>query len=144
MRKLAYILLIAFLTFSCKKDATISEDLIGDWLYERETFDNSTSFEDLDTEGYMSFRRDKSGNWNQSNVFFSFILEWELQSEDTQLSISRELITTPPPSAFTRVFDITRVDENNYILTYHLKIPDPSETIEGLEQFENIILTRME
>ncbi len=143
MRNYICILLIVISAISCGKEKTISEELVGDWFYERETFNSFSIFEDPDTEGFMSFSEDETGNWSQANGFQDFSLEWDLQANDTKIAITRYLIDQPTIFPSTLIYDLQREDEDNFTFTFHIKVESPIDSLEEFEQFENIILTRM-
>ncbi len=46
---------------SCSKDRTIEDDLVGELIYERETFNSGSTFEDTDTRVIMTFNEDEAG-----------------------------------------------------------------------------------
>lgn len=144
MRPLLFIFLISIIFSSCGKEKTISDELVGDWLYERETFNSFTTFEDPDTEGYMSFKEDETGNWSANSTSLNFSLEWDLQSNDEKISITKYIIGQQNVFPSSTIYDITRTDEDNFTFTFHFKAESIIDTIEPFEQFENIILTRME
>lgn len=143
MKKGVLFLFVVICMFSCGKEKTRSDELVGDWLYERETFNSFSTFEDPDTEGYITFREDETGNWSQSIGFLNFSLEWDLQANDEKISITKYALETQIIFPSSTVYDLKRMDEDNFTLTFHIKTESPSDSIPGFEQFENIILKRM-
>lgn len=144
MKKGALLLFVLICFLSCGKEKTISDELVGDWLYERETFNSFSTFEDPDSEGYISFREDETGNWSTSSGFLNFSLEWDLQSNDEKIAITKYGLELQILFPSMTLYDIKRTDEDNFTFTYHIKTESPIDTIEGFEHFENIILSRME
>jgi len=143
MKNWISILLIVFISISCGKEKTISEELAGEWLYEREAFNSFSPLEDPDTAGFMSFRDDETGNWMKSNSFPNYDFEWDLQSNDQKIAMTKYLTGFGTNFPITTVYDLKRTDEDNFTLTNHFKFESNIDTIEGFEQFENIILLRM-
>ena len=129
---------------SCSKEKTISDELVGEWLYERETFRSSSTFEDQDTRGTMSFLEDETGRWTPVQGFSEFDIEWDLQSNDTKISITKVLEGTTSSYNIGLVYDLNRNDEDSFTFTRHIKFESPIDSLEDFEQFENIILTRLE
>ena len=144
MRKILLFFSIVVLAFSCSEEKTVGDELVGDWLYERETFNSFTTFEDPDTEGYMSFREDETGNWSAHETMLNFSLEWDLQANDEKIAITKYIIGHQNVFPSTTIYDITRTSEDKFTFTFHFKTESVIDTIEPFEQFENIILTRME
>lgn len=143
MKKGILFLFIVVCMFSCAKEKTISEELVGDWFYERETFNSFSSFEDPDTEGYISFNEDETGNWNPSLGFLNFSLEWDLQSNDEKISITKYALDPAFFFPSSTLYDMKKTDEDNFTFTFHIKTESSIDSLEGFEQFENIILSRM-
>ena len=144
MKQFLILLLIAFVSVSCGKEKTVHDELIGDWLYERETFNSFTTFEDFDTEGYISFRDDETGNWSSNEGFIDFSLEWDLQADNEKISITKYPLNQPFLFPINTIFDLKRTNEDYFSLTFHIIAESPIDTLADFEQFENIILTRME
>ncbi|MFT6334754.1 MAG: hypothetical protein ACI86M_002169 [Saprospiraceae bacterium] len=55
--------------FSCSEGRTVEDDLVGEWIYERETFSSESTFEDPDTRGVMTFNEDETGTWISDDGF---------------------------------------------------------------------------
>ncbi|MEM9544971.1 MAG: hypothetical protein AAGA77_03315 [Bacteroidota bacterium] len=144
MKNYLLFVLLVLVGLGCGKEKTISDELVGDWFYERETHISFSSFDDPDTEGFMSFNDDETGYWESSNGFQSFDLEWDLQMNDSKISITKYFVDQTALFPSNTIFDLTRENEDEFRLTFHLKFESPIDSIETLEQFENIILTRME
>jgi RecQ family ATP-dependent DNA helicase len=121
---------------------TISEELVGDWLYERETFNSFSTFEDPDKKGMMVFREDETGMWDSANNFNKFDFEWDLQSNDEKISITK-YHKSQHFFASSTIYDITRADEDNFTFRFHLKLESHIDSLEEFEQFENIIISRV-
>lgn len=141
-----YISLFCFsllIVISCSEDRNIEDDLIGSWIYERESFNSGIPFEDPDTRGVMIFNEDETGSWESDNGFsFRTETEWDLQSLDTKISITRL------PGEFsnfssTQIYDIKQSGENTFTFTYEFSFNSTQDTIPSITRFENIILTRM-
>jgi hypothetical protein len=143
MKKGLLFLLVIIITLSCGKEKTISDELVGEWFYERETFNSFSSFEDPDTQGIITLNEDETGNWSTSAGFLNFDLEWDLQSNDSKIAITKSVLGQLNIFPYTTIYDLKRTDENYYTLTYHFKTESSIDTLEGFEQFENIIITRM-
>ena len=143
MKKTIWLCCVVLLTLSCQKEKTVSEELIGDWLYERETFNSFTSFEDLDTEGYISFREDETGNWSSNGGFIDYELEWDLQQNDAKISITKYPLNQPFLFPISTIYDLKRTSEDEFTFTFHIVAESPIDSLENFEQFENVILTRM-
>jgi len=147
MRNYLFIFIIVFLGVSCDEAPEISEELIGEWIYERELFLKDGSFSTVDDlSGLINFNEDKTGNWNPSNpLFLSFFyeLEWKVDESKDKITIIKELVsefTVSVPT--TRDYDLKRTDENTFTFTYLLEsLDEVTNTVEVIE-FENIILTR--
>lgn len=131
------------LCISCGKEKTISEELVGNWVYERETFNSFSSFEDPDVAGFINLREDETGDWTPSSGFLNFDLEWDLQAEDQKIAITKSFPDFETPILITRVFDLTRNSEDSFTFRFHQKFESQVDTLEDFEQFENIILTRL-
>ncbi|MDF1696638.1 MAG: hypothetical protein P1U56_12430 [Saprospiraceae bacterium] len=143
MRSITWVLMIALISISCSKNKTISEELVGEWNYERETFNSFSTFEDPDIGGTMVFQDDETGLWSQSNGVFDYDLEWDLQVNDEKIALTKYPNTIGLSIPFTTIYDLTRIDEDNFRLRFHIKFDSPIDTIESFEQFENIILERI-
>lgn len=143
MKNCIYILLLSIAFISCEKEKTISEELVGDWMYEREANSNISNFEDLDTAGLMSFASDETGIWSQSNGFVNYSLEWDLQSNDEKISITKFLNGSQVLFPINRIYDLQRTDEDNFTFTYDTEFDVVFDTINVLQQFEQIILKRI-
>jgi len=131
-----YIFLIVLMSISCGKEKTVSDELLGVWQYERETFQSNTAFEDPDVAGVLLLRADGTGFWISSTVFKNDTFQWELLNMDAQIKLTID----PPVEFFSpkeTIYDLTRNNENSFTLTFE-------EQSDGIEKFENIILTRVE
>ena len=137
-------LFVVICIMSCGKEQTTSDELVGEWFYERETFNSFSSFEDPDTDGFISLSPDETGPWSTSSGFLNYNLEWDLQSNDEKIAFTKYVVGQQNIFPFTTIYDLKRTDENNFTLTYHIKTEPPIDTLDGFEQFENIILTRIE
>jgi len=142
-----YILLLlfsAYFAFSCSKSEGIEGDLVGEWVYERETFNSNIIFIDPDTRGIITFYEDETGLWFSDDANnFSTLLEWDLQSNESEIAITRKFDTETLLPSTTRIYKLNQMDQNNFTLTYEFTL---DTIIDGepttLSQFENIILTR--
>ena len=75
-----------FIGISCSENKTVEDDLIGEWIYERETFFSGSTFEDSDVKGTMIFNKDETGIWESANGFsISNEIEWDLQRMDSKI-----------------------------------------------------------
>ena len=144
MKNYLFFAFLVSVVLGCSKEKTISEELVGHWFYERETHLSFSTFEDLDTEGFMRFNEDETGNWIPSHGFQTFAIEWDFQFDDTKLAITKYVLGQQNFFPSHTVYDITRENEDKITLTFHVKIESVVDTLEDFEQFENIILTRME
>ena len=132
-----------FVGISCSETRTLEDDLIGEWIYERETFNSSSSFEDPDTRGVMTFNKDETGTWVSDNgLSFAIDLEWDFQQMETKISITKNYSSQTSGFIFSRIYDITQTDEDSFTLRYELNFESQIDTIEPYVNFENIILTR--
>lgn len=130
--------------FSCTKEETISDKLVGDWVYERETYNSFSSFEDPDTKGLITFRTDETGVWTSSEEFFKFSLEWDFQQGNTKISVTKYPLNTAFLFPSTTIYDITASEDDSFTFTYHIMTESPVDSFPDFEQFENIILTRIQ
>jgi len=144
MKNFGFVLLILLFAISCAKEKTISEELVGEWVYERETFNSFSTFEDPDTQGNMTLRKDETGDWIPSLGFTNFEIEWDLQADDTKISITKSIVGVPSTVEVGTIYTLNRMDEDNFTITRHIKFEAVADTLEPFEQFENIILTRLE
>lgn len=143
MKNICFMILMLIFCISCGKEKTVSEELVGEWLYERETFNSFSVFEDPDTQGTMIFNEDETGIWASSLGFSEFKIEWDTQVDDSKISITRRLIGSPSSFETGIIYDLTRTDENNFTFTRHIKFEAPADSLDAFEQFENILLTRI-
>lgn len=144
MRLIFKIVLCSILCISCAEEKTIKEELVGEWVYERETFDSNSSVDDFDTQGFMILHEDETGTWTPFNGFFYYDVEWNIQSNDQKISMTKYKMGNQNTSIVNTIFDLKRMDEDNYTLTYYLAYKSEIDTTETIENFENIILTRLE
>lgn len=141
------LLLFVMVSISCSSDKTISEELEGTWLYEREVFSSGTNFDDPDVRGVISLAADETGEWDSDSpdaFNFGFDLEWDLQANDTKIALTRSFKTFTDTIFSTTIYTISRKDEDNFTFTHHIKHDSPIDSIEGFEIFENIILLRID
>lgn len=143
MKKYLFFLSIALVSISCQKDKTITEELVGNWVYERETFNSFSTFEDPDTEGFINLNADETGEWTPSNNILNFDLEWDLQDQDQKIAITKSIELVDNTILSTTVYDITRKSEDEFMFRFHQKFESQIDSIEDFEMFENIILTRL-
>jgi hypothetical protein len=127
---------------SCSKENTIEDDLVGEWVYERETFISGSTFEDLDTRGVMTFNKDETGTWVSDNGFnFSNEIEWDLQRMDSKISITK----IPPPEfsnfSISQIYELKQNGDNEFVFTFEFYLSS-LDSVPTLQRFENIILTR--
>ncbi len=144
MKKLFPFLLLTVIISSCSSDKTIEDELVGSWLYERETFNSFSTFEDPDVSGELILRLDETGTWKTDIGFTSREIEWDLQMKDSKIAITKTFGDVFNNIALTTIYDITRNGEDDFTFTSHRKFTNNnSEPSEPFEQFENIILTRI-
>ena len=95
MRTYLFVLVVVLFA-SCKNGVDISEELVGDWIYERENFLKNGSLSPVeDLSGLINFKEDKSGNWNPSNLLFLSLfydLEWKVDESKDKITIIKDLI----------------------------------------------------
>jgi len=136
-------LVAGFIAISCSTDS-IECDLVGEWVYERETFNSFSTFEDPDTRGIMVFNEDETGTWITNDGFeFGQDIEWDLQSNDSQIAITRKFSSEFQFPGNTQIYTINQSDQKNFTLKFELRIDDFLDSLNNsFVQFENIILTR--
>jgi len=132
-----------FISVSCSNSNSIEDNLVGEWIYERETFNSGSTFEDSDTRGIMIFNEDETGTWESDNDFnFGTDIEWDLQGMDTKISITRILPDEFSSFSTTQIYDLKQSGEDNFTLTFEFSFNSTQDTIPSITRFENIILTR--
>lgn len=142
-----YMLLFLFALlfgYSCSESNSIEDDLVGEWVYERETFISGVTFEDSDKRGIMIFNKDETGRWLSDSEFnIAENIEWDLQSMDTKIAITKKY---PESFMFTetpQLYDLAKNNEDQFTFTYSYKFESFPDSLGGdFEIFENIILVR--
>jgi hypothetical protein len=144
MKNYASVLLFTFLfCVSCSKEKTIGDNLIGKWIYERETFSSNSTVEDPDTRGVMTFNEDETGSWISDNGFnFTTETEWDLQGMDSKILITKILPIEISSFGTSQIYDIKQNGEDELTFTFEVSFPSPVDSIASLVRFDNIILTR--
>lgn len=135
---------ISILTISCQNGEDITEELIGNWVYERETFNHMPPMGEVkDVSGLIKLEIDGTGFWDPSIPSLNSLLEWQVDKCGDQITIIKTVyVTNVEVFPKTRIYELKRTDENNFTLTYLLEgLDEMTNTMEVLE-FENIILTR--
>lgn len=138
-----FVFVIILLTCSCAKDS-IEDMIVGKWVYERETFNSLSTFEDPDVSGLITFLDDETGSY-ESNFFQARDLEWDLQVMDSKISLTQYLpLFAGDLFTNTTIYDLDVKSNNEIILNYKVEFETISDTLESLVIFENLILTRVE
>ena len=135
--------LIIIIGNSCSEERTIEDGLIGDWIYERETFTAGSNYNDSDIIGVMTFNEDETGNWmrtSQINTNTSF--EWDFQKMDTRISISKGLFFVSSASTSTRVYEVKQEGDDKFTFTYEIYL-NQLDTLPLLQEFEHIVLKKI-
>ena len=128
---------------SCSKTRTIEDDLVGEWIYERETFSSGAIFEDPDTRGIMTFNEDETGTWMSDNgSTFGSETEWDLQRMDSKISITRILPDQFSSFSTSQIYDLKQDGADSFTFTFQISFDNLLDSIEAFTRFENIILTR--
>ena len=141
-----YIVLFCFsllIGTSCSEVRTIEDDLVGEWVYEREIFNSSSTFEDPDTRGIMIFNEDETGRWlsdNGSN--FSTEIEWDLQRMDSKISITKIIPDEFFGFSTSQIYDMKQSGEDSFTFTFEFSFNSSLDTFETIKRFDNILLTR--
>ena len=145
LKNIFSILVIILVLTSCSKEKTISEELVGNWLYERETNINFSATMDPNTLGDFHFDEIETGTWNQSNpITKKSAIQWKLQDNDTKLAITNLATGDPNFAVSTTVYDLVRVTENNFRLRLYSNDQFMVEPMEITTYFDNVVLMRME
>ncbi len=141
-----YILLFCcslFIGISCSENPSIEDDLVGEWIYERETFNSGSTFEDPDTRGFMVFNEDETGRWDSDNgSSFTSEIEWDLQRMDSKIAITRIFPDALSGFSTTQIYDIKQSGEDSFTFTFEFSFSSQLDTTPLTTRFENIILTR--
>ena len=129
---------------SCNNSQSIEDDLLGTWIYERETFSSSSTFEDPDTRGIMTFNEDETGSWLSDNgSSLAQDIEWDFQRMETRISITKIFPGNLSGFSSSRVYSVTQDGEDSFTFRYELSFESQIDTFESFLSFENIILTRI-
>ncbi|MEM9544970.1 MAG: hypothetical protein AAGA77_03310 [Bacteroidota bacterium] len=139
MKNILYFLFFSFLIISCCDDLVETDELIGDWEFEREVTPESSldTFEINDKSGVFTFSTNGFGRRESVINIFDFELEWSINDCGKQISIRKTGFT----AIDTRTYDIERIDDDNIIFEGIIRREvTPDSTIETIERFE---LTRI-
>jgi len=126
----------------CSKSDSIEDRLVGEYVYERETFNGGT-FEDQDVKGLMTFNSDETGLWNPADGVFTGAapeFEWDLQGDDTRIAITRSSSFLDDNIYSTLVYDLSEND-GVFSFRYFFEFENFQDTTSSIVRFENIILT---
>jgi len=121
----------------------LHDQFVGEWVYERETFNSGIVFEDPDINGIMRFNANETGTWqsNATNSFQATDFQWDLQYNDDIIVISKRFSFNNEGDLFSNTnYTITSNNQDQITLTDSYKIEGDSI---DYERFENIILTRV-
>ncbi len=147
MRFTKYLILTIFLAYSCQGDKLIEEDLIGEWIYERELSSTFSNLLDRDIAGKIILSSEGTGSWDSDLILVgpvsldvSFDLVWQFDENKKQVELIK---TSTSSSAETlRTYTVQKLTANRINLIYENKIVNNFETINIIDEFENIFLTR--
>lgn len=138
-----FLFVIILLTISCGKES-VEDMIVGKWVYERETFNSFSTFEDPDVSGLITFLDDETGSY-ESNFFQARDLEWDLQVMDSKISLTQYLpLFAGDFFTNTTIYDLDVKSDNEIVLNYTVEFESISDTLESLFIFENLILTRVD
>ena len=143
MRALLSILLFSVLCCSCQDEKNISETLIGEWTYERETSNTFNYLLDFDRSGIMSFNSDGVGVWNQTKGDYNFDIEWIIDEDLQKIIISKFDQDQDLQFVDSTEFEVTKINDMTLMLEFEEETLSPSDPSFYIYHFENILLTRM-
>lgn len=137
------LILVVFFLGGCGQSDSIGDRLVGEYVYERETFSGGT-FEDFDTKGLMTFRKGETGSWISDSAILAGTspqFEWDLQGADTRIAITKTTLFLDDPLYTTKVYDLEEEENGVFRMTYFFELQSFQDTLQSIVRFENIILT---
>ena len=118
MKNYFFILMIAFLGFSCGDEDTlelvVDHDIVGNWEYKEENNSNLTTIASIPRTGNIYFESDNTGRKKTASLS-DFTFEWTLINDEQEITIVEDNWAIPAQG--TNTYKINRVDKDNFILT---------------------------
>lgn len=135
-----FFLLIILISISCGEDETLEDRLAGQWIYEREVTNSSTTFIDTDTSGVLILNIDETGMYVPDNIYsLSANIEWDLQLDNSKLAITKYFGSNLP---FTNTIIYDLEENDNGFELYFMISYSQGDTLPNIMNSEKITLTR--